>query len=157
MSLSTNLLDCKGRSRKGAVLLMLLVSAVTAPAALAADYSTSDAAAGASLAPVSDSEFISLRTGYPQMLVLERPASNIIVGNPASLTVSLLDPTHVLLTPITRGAGSLILLDEDKSIVKSFEVAVDIKSRTRSVTIHRALVRSDYECSSTDCVGKKAK
>ena len=136
------------------VCICLLTSS---PFVSAADYSTSTANSNAALANVGDTEFLALRSGHPQILVLDTPASNIVVGNPNSLTVSLLDPLHLLLTPKARGSGNLILLDEEKNIIQSFEVAVDITSRTRTVTIHRAMAGTNYDCSSTDCVTLGAK
>lgn len=102
----------------------------------------------------TETEFLQLRTGYPQVLVLETEVSHVIVGNPESLTVTLLDPLHVLLTPKSRGTGSLSLLNRSKNVIRFIDVEVDTSPHSEQsshIVIFKGTDRTDINCDFTDC------
>lgn len=103
---------------------------------------------------VVEPERVPLESGIASIYPLDpkMPASNIVVGNPEIVTVSLIDPQSVLLTPKKMGRTNLLFLDSNKKVFKALLLEVDLSSvRAHDVQIYRALTRTDIECSWRDC------
>lgn len=61
-------------------------------------------------------------------LKLERPASQIIIGNPAVADVTVLSPTNVIVHGKSAAATTLLILGEDGKILLDRQVVVGAAS-----------------------------
>ena len=119
-----------------------------------------------------------LVTGQAQLLILEQEATDVVIGNPNLVTVSLVDPTTLLLTPTASGVTNLIVLDnKSKEIVLQALVRVDVRvmnpragaalarptvgkdalNSAASVRVFRGLDDATYECFQSYCVSRTEK
>jgi Flp pilus assembly secretin CpaC len=75
---------------------------------------------------------------------LDRPASQIIVGNPSIAEVALQSDSMLAITGKTFGVTNLIVLDQDMKIILNQRVMV--KTDDKVVTLTRANASQSYSC-----------
>lgn len=94
-----------------------------------------------------------------QLLRLERPAADIIVGNPSIADVAVQSSTSLVVTGKSFGITNLIVLDRSGAVAMERRVVV-VRDELRLVNVHRGGKRQSYscapECNPTITVGDDA-
>ncbi len=83
---------------------------------------------------------------YDQVMLqpLDKPASQIIVGNPSIAEVALQSNSMLAITGKTFGVTNLIVLDQDQKIILNQRLMV--KTDDKVVTLTRAGATSTFSC-----------
>lgn len=79
---------------------------------------------------------------------LERPATEVIIGNPSIADVSVQSGRLLVVTGKSFGVTNLIVVDEKGKQILSKNVSVGIDNK-RYVTVHKGRNRASYHCSPT--------
>ncbi|ASY57857.1 pilus assembly protein N-terminal domain-containing protein [Sinorhizobium sp. CCBAU 05631] len=82
---------------------------------------------------------------FARPLILARPASTLIIGNPAIAHATLSDDKTVILTGKTPGSTNLIVMDAEGGEVANIVLDV-VAAGGRLVTVHGGGGRSTYSC-----------
>jgi hypothetical protein len=101
-------------------------------------------AAGASPGNAADSS-INVLVDQASLVTLNRPAAEIVVGNPSIADVSVQSGKVLVLTGKSFGETNLIVLDADGKTIVSKKLIVS-ESRTDFVTIYRGISRQTVHC-----------
>ena len=80
---------------------------------------------------------------------LEKPASEIIVGNPSIADVSVMDNSRLLLFGKSPGLTNIFLFDEEGGTIDNLMIRVKTP-QTEMLTFHRGAARTTYNCT-THC------
>jgi hypothetical protein len=80
-----------------------------------------------------------------QLMRLPRPASEIIVGNPAIADVTVQGGALLVVTGKTFGITNLIALDSERNIIREARIVVQRDDR-KIVNLMRGGVRQTYSC-----------
>lgn len=83
---------------------------------------------------------------FARPFILDRPASTVIIGNPAIAQATLSDDKTVILTGKTPGSTNLIVMDADGAEVANVVLDV-VAAGGRLVTVHEGNGRATYSCS----------
>lgn len=81
--------------------------------------------------------------------VIERPANEIVIGNPGIADVTVQDKTRVLLYGKAPGVTNMYIFDEDGKTIENLVVRVTA-STDGLLTLNRGSMRTTYACTS-DC------
>jgi Flp pilus assembly secretin CpaC len=100
------------------------------------------AATGATQAKADD---IIVKYDQSQLLRLPRPATEIIVGNPAIADISVQSGNMLVITGKTFGITNFIALDVDRNIIQENRVLVK-RDEVKVVNLHRGAQRQSYNC-----------
>ena len=112
------------------------------PIKLAVLVSTSALALAASEAKAED---MVVQYDQAQLLRLEQPAANVIVGNPSIADVTLKSTKLLVITGKTFGVTNLMILNDEDKVVK--EVRLLMRSdESKVVTLTRGDTRNTYAC-----------
>ncbi|MCA1491296.1 pilus assembly protein N-terminal domain-containing protein [Sinorhizobium alkalisoli] len=124
------------------------VLAMAAFAAIGAAHAAEDppAAAGAQGAVRQTEGVVKVIVDFARPLMLARPASTVIIGNPAIAQATLSDDKTVVLTGKTPGSTNLIVMDADGGEVANLVVDV-VAAGGRLVTVDQGDGRATYSCS----------
>ncbi|MEM8771968.1 MAG: pilus assembly protein N-terminal domain-containing protein [Pseudomonadota bacterium] len=90
-----------------------------------------------------------LTMDYVRPHKLERPATNILIGNPAIADVTVQDDQNILLYGKAPGMTNILIVDADGQMIESMIVRVRTNS-TDMLTYHRGIARTTYNCT-TNC------
>ena len=104
-------------------------------------------AGGASLAAMAAQAADDLIVKYDQsqLLRLPRPASEIIIGNPAIADISVQSGNLLVITGKTFGITNIIALDADRNVIQDQRVLVK-RDEVKVVNLHRGAQRQSYNC-----------
>ena len=87
---------------------------------------------------------------------IERPAGEIVIGNPGIADVTVQDKTRILLFGKAPGVTNMYIFDEQGKAIENLIVRVSA-STAGMLTFHRGAERTTYactnECSATQTVG----
>lgn len=87
---------------------------------------------------------------------IERPAGEIVIGNPGIADVTVQDKTRILLFGKAPGVTNMYIFDEEGKTIENLLVRVGA-STSGMLTFHRGAQRTTYactsECSATQTVG----
>ena len=97
-------------------------------------------------APISRAarDFI-VKYDQSQILKLERPVVDIIIGNPTIADVTVQAPDLLVITGKTFGITNMIFLDADKKVISEQRVMV-IRDEGRVVNLMRGEKRNSFNC-----------
>lgn len=90
-----------------------------------------------------------LTMDYVRPYKLERPAQNVIIGNPAIADVSVQDATNLLLYGKAPGMTNIYIMDSDGAVIENMIVRVRTNA-TDMLTLHSGSSRTTYNCT-TNC------
>jgi Flp pilus assembly secretin CpaC len=105
------------------------------------------AAAFISLSAVStaSAEQVWLTMDQVRPYVLQKPATEIVVGNPAIADVTVQDKTRVLLFGKAPGVTNMYIFDEKGETIDN--LVIRVKTTTNDMlTMHRGPLRTTYNC-----------
>ena len=77
---------------------------------------------------------------------IERPAGQIVVGNPAIADLTVQDKTRVLLYGKAPGLTNMYIFDDEGAVIDNLMVRVR-SSTADMLTMHRGAMRTTYNCS----------
>ncbi|MGE3064051.1 MAG: pilus assembly protein N-terminal domain-containing protein [Hyphomicrobiaceae bacterium] len=113
---------------------------------LAASLGAASLVAAAALATSSArAEDLIVKYDQSQLLRLSRPASEVIIGNPAIADVSVQAGNLLVVTGKTFGITNIIALDADRNVIQDQRVLVK-RDDVRVVNLQRGLQRQSYNC-----------
>lgn len=90
-----------------------------------------------------------LTMDYVRPYKIERPAQNIIIGNPAIADVSVRDANNILLYGKSPGMTNIYIMDAEGEVIENMIVRVRTNA-TDMLTFHRGSARTTYNCT-TNC------
>ncbi len=123
-----------------------LALALTAFVALGAAQAAEDRPPDTALEPTRQTEgIVRVIVDFARPLILARPASTLIIGNPAIAQATLSDDKTVILTGKTPGSTNLIVMDAGGAEVANIILDV-VAAGGRLVTVHGGSGRSTYSC-----------
>lgn len=89
---------------------------------------------------------LTVRYDQSQLLRIDRPVSEIIIGNPTIADVTVQSNKLLVITGKSFGKTNIILLDSEKNVIKEERVVV-LQDQTQVVNLQRGLGRESYNCS----------
>jgi hypothetical protein len=96
------------------------------------------------IAPAHAEDLI-VKYDQSQLLRLPRPASEIIIGNPAIADVSVQTGNLLVITGKTFGITNIIALDADRNVIQDQRVLVK-RDEAKVVNLQRGTDRQSYNC-----------
>jgi hypothetical protein len=102
-------------------------------------------AAGASQPALSASRDVVVLMDEATILRLERPAAEIVVGNPSIADVAIQDSKSLVLTGKSFGATNLIVLDAQGKVIVNRRVVVG-EAQSGYVTVYHGTSRVTLHC-----------
>lgn len=99
----------------------------------------------ASFAQSSFADPVSVVIDRAAILSVSRPASTVVVGNPAIADATILDNQTLVITGRSFGTTNLIILDPDGKQIRDELVSVSLAD-DHGVTIHRRVTRQTFSC-----------
>lgn len=107
------------------------------------------AAVIAAMTSIAQAGQVWLTMDYVRPYKLERPAENIIIGNPAIADVTVQDATNLLLYGKAPGMTNIYFMDDNGDVIENMIVRVKINS-TDMLTLHKGADRITLNCT-TNC------
>jgi len=80
-----------------------------------------------------------------QIIRLDRPVAEIIIGNSTIADVAVQAPTMLVVTGKTFGITNVIILDASRQIIAEHRIVVQ-RDEVNIVTLHAAAKRQSYNC-----------
>lgn len=103
------------------------------------------AAAAAGLSGAASAEQLWLTLDQVKPYDLERPAAQIVVGNPAIADVTVQDKSRVLLFGKMPGLTNMYIFDDEGNVIDN--LVLRVRSSTGDMlTMHRGALRTTYNC-----------
>jgi Flp pilus assembly secretin CpaC len=102
-------------------------------------------AAGAGHTAVAASNGVTVLVDQATLVRLERPAAEIVVGNPSIADVSVQSSKLLVVTGKSFGETNLIVMDADGKVVANRQLIVQ-EPRTGFVTMYRGVARQTLHC-----------
>lgn len=93
-------------------------------------------------------EPILVKLDQATVVTISKPASTVIVGNPAIADATILDQQMLIITGRGYGTTNLFVLDADGKRITNQLVSV-VEATERRVIIHRRLLRQTFACAPT--------
>ncbi len=90
-----------------------------------------------------------LTMDYVRPYKLERPAQEVIIGNPAIADVSVQDATNLLLYGKAPGMTNIYIMDTNGEVIENMIVRVRTNANDM-LTFYRGSARTTYNCT-TNC------
>ncbi len=106
-------------------------------------------AAAIALMSTAQAGQIWLTMDYVRPYKLDRPASDIVIGNPAIADVTAQDSNNLLLFGKTPGVTNIYILDADGQTIENLVVRVRTNA-TDLLTFYKGSARTTYNCM-TNC------
>jgi hypothetical protein len=125
-------------------ILALAMSICIAPAWAGGDPFLFDSAQH-KLVYAESADVVRVTIDFAKLLVLDRPASTIVIGNTAIAGANLSDERTLILTGKTAGATNLIVIDADGTEVANLILEV-VAGGTHLVTVHQGVRRQTFTC-----------
>jgi Flp pilus assembly secretin CpaC len=110
--------------------------------AIAAAVMASATVLGAAPAKAED---LIVKYDQSQLLRLPRPASEIIIGNPAIADISVQSGNLLVITGKTFGITNIIALDAERNVIQDQRVLVK-RDEAKVVNLQRGTERQSYNC-----------
>jgi hypothetical protein len=101
-------------------------------------------AAALNAAPAAAEPF-TVAIDQSELISIPRPASTVIIGNPAIADATILDQRTVVITGHSFGTTNVIILDADGAKIASEFISV-LGFADNSVIVHRPLGRQTFSC-----------
>src|SRR3990170_2272491 len=101
--------------------------------------------AGASQSAMAESNVVQVLVDQATLVRLDRPASEIVVGNPSIADVSVQSGKVLVVTGKSFGETNLIVMDADGKVVANRRLIVQ-EPRTGFVTMYRGGARQTLHC-----------
>jgi hypothetical protein len=101
--------------------------------------------AGASQSAMAESNVVLVLVDQATLVRLDRPAAEIVVGNPSIADVSVQSGRVLVVTGKTFGETNLIVMDADGKVVAKRQLIVQ-EPRTGFVTMYRGNARQTLHC-----------
>ncbi len=101
----------------------------------------------AAITATASAEQIWLTLDQVRPYELEKPAGQIVVGNPAIADVTVQDKSRVLLFGKMPGLTNMYIFDDDGNVVENLVVRVQ-SATGEMLTMHRGPLRTTYNCTS---------
>ena len=102
-------------------------------------------AAGAGHAAMAASNSVQVLVDQATLVRLDRPAAEIVVGNPSIADVSVQSSKLLVVTGKSFGETNLIVMDADGKVVANRQLIVQ-EPRTGFVTVYRGGARQTLHC-----------
>ncbi len=102
-------------------------------------------AGGASPGRAADNNDIDVLIDQASLVKLDRPASEIVVGNPSIADVAVQSSKVLVVTGKSFGETNLIVLDSDGKAILSKRLTVS-EPRIGLVTVYRGIARQTVHC-----------
>jgi hypothetical protein len=102
-------------------------------------------AAGPAIAGSKDKDIVEVIIDQATLLRLDRPAAEIVVGNPSIADVSVQSGKVLIVTGKSFGETNLIVIDADGKVVASRRLIVQ-EPRAGFVTVYRGGARQTLHC-----------
>jgi Flp pilus assembly secretin CpaC len=99
----------------------------------------------AGLATAGKAEDLIVKYDQSQLLLLPRPAAEIIVGNPAIADISVQSGNLLVITGKTFGITNIIALDAERNVIQDQRVLVK-RDEAKVVNLQRGTQRQSYNC-----------
>ena len=90
-----------------------------------------------------------LTMDYVRPYKLERPAQNVIIGNPAIADVTVQDASNLLLYGKAPGMTNIYVMDSEGEVIENMIIRVRTNA-TDMLTVHKGSLRTTYNCT-TNC------
>ena len=103
------------------------------------------AATGAGHAAIAASNSVQVLVDQATLVRLDRPAAEIVVGNPSIADVSVQSSKLLVVTGKSFGETNLIVMDADGKVVANRQLIVQ-EPRTGFVTMYRGVARQTLHC-----------
>lgn len=101
--------------------------------------------AGASQSAMAESNVVQVLVDQATLVRLDRPASEIVVGNPSIADVSVQSGKVLVVTGKSFGETNLIVMDADGKVIANRGLIV-LEPRTGFVTMYRGDARHTLHC-----------
>ena len=101
--------------------------------------------AGASQSAMAESNVVQVLVDQATLVRLDRPASEIVVGNPSIADVSVQSGKVLVVTGKSFGETNLIVMDADGKVIANRGLIV-LEPRTGFVTMYRGDARQTLHC-----------
>jgi Flp pilus assembly secretin CpaC len=106
---------------------------------------TGAAMIGMAAMPAGAAEDLIVKYDQSQLLRLPRPASEIIIGNPAIADISIQAGNLLVVTGKTFGITNIIVLDAERNVMQEQRVLVR-RDEAKVVNLQRGTHRQSYNC-----------
>ncbi|TFF25144.1 pilus assembly protein CpaC [Jiella endophytica] len=93
----------------------------------------------------AEAAMISVQLDQAKVIELDKPASTVIVGNPAIVDVQVLSSNRLVLTGKSNGITNMVILDEDGHPYVDEQVSVQT-FEDHTVRVYRQASRATYAC-----------
>src|SRR5262245_37610605 len=103
------------------------------------------AAASFAIAASASAEDLIVKYDQSQLLRLPRPATEIIIGNPAIADISVQTGNLLVVTGKTFGITNIIALDADRNVIQDQRILVK-RDEAKVVNLQRGTERQSYNC-----------
>ena len=80
-----------------------------------------------------------------QLMRIDRPVNEIIIGNPSIADVSVQSKQLLVVTGKSFGKTNIILLDSEKNVIQD-KLVVVLQDQTQVVNLRRGVSRESYNC-----------
>jgi hypothetical protein len=94
----------------------------------------------------ASAESIRVNVDEARIIELNRPITQVIVGNPAVADVTVQNRKTLIFTGKSAGHTNIILLDENDRQILNEKVYVDTSNEPGLVMVQRGGLRSTYQC-----------
>ena len=102
-------------------------------------------AAGVSQSAIAASNVVQVVVDQATLVRLDRPAAEIVVGNPSIADVSVQSGKLLVITGKSFGETNLVVMDADGKVIANRQLIVE-EPRTGFVTIYRRSARQTLHC-----------
>jgi hypothetical protein len=102
-------------------------------------------AAGASQSAMAESNIVQVLVDQATLVRLDRPAAEIVVGNPSIADISVQSGKVLVVTGKSFGETNLIVMDTDGKVIANRQLIVQ-EPRTGFVTMYRGGARQTLHC-----------
>lgn len=102
--------------------------------------------AAALFAGPADADDLLVKYDQSRLWQLDRPVTEIIIGNPTIADVTIQSSDLLVITGKTFGITNIIALDADRNVVEERRILVQ-RDQQRVVNVHKGSKRESYNCS----------
>lgn len=126
-------------------ILALVVSASATGAWAGGDPFLADAPPPGAYVDLAAVDVVTVTIDFAKLLLLERPARTVVIGNTAIADANLSDDRTIVLTGRTAGYTNLIVLDADGVEISNVLLEV-VTGGPNLVTVHQGMRRQTFTC-----------
>jgi Flp pilus assembly secretin CpaC len=122
-----------------------MTPASTAKSALRRALTLALLASASAFVTQAQAEDLIVKYDQSQLLRLPRPASEIIIGNPAIADVAIQSGNLLVVTGKTFGITNIIALDSERNVIQDQRILVR-RDEVKVVNLQRGTQRQSYNC-----------